>query len=75
MTFDEKINKFKLRLIERAFRQSNGNVTEAAKILGVNRTTLTMRLKALGLKQKYMPKFIPKPIEPTAEGNTDYGGW
>lgn len=75
MTFDEKVMKFKLRLIERAFKQSNGNVTQAAAILGVNRTTLTMRLKALGLKQKYMPKFIPKAIEPTAEGNTDYNAW
>lgn len=71
MTFDEKIDKFRKRLIARAFKDG-GNITQAAKLLGMNRTTLTMKLKAMRLKAE---NFVKPPEPPTAEGNTDYTNW
>jgi DNA-binding NtrC family response regulator len=73
MTFDQKIDKFKKRLIERAFKQSDGTVSQTAKLLGMNRTTLVMKLRVLRIKAEY-----ERPVKPDPDRvieNTGYDGW
>lgn len=38
--------------LERAFRQAAGNITQAAKLLGVHKATLYRRMKALGISRE-----------------------
>lgn len=38
-------------LIKKAYKDSHGNKTQAALTLGMNRTTLVMRMKVLGLSK------------------------
>ncbi len=45
MDLDDLISKIQLRYIRRALSASAGSRSEAAKLLGVNRTTLVMRIK------------------------------
>jgi DNA-binding NtrC family response regulator len=40
--------------IVRAFRQAEGNITRAARLLGVHKATLYRRLKALGLTREHL---------------------
>ena len=38
--------------LERAYRQATGNITQAAKLLGVHKATLYRRMKALGITRE-----------------------
>ncbi len=38
--------------LERAYRQARGNITQAAKLLGVHKATLYRRMKALGVSRE-----------------------
>jgi DNA-binding NtrC family response regulator len=49
------------RLIERALTESNGNVTEAARKLGISRRTLHRKLKALRAAASESPADAPTP--------------
>lgn len=49
MTYKERVHAFEMYLIAQALKASK-NRSQAARILGMNRTTLVMRIKALGLK-------------------------
>jgi DNA-binding NtrC family response regulator len=48
-TLSEIRNSAERRQIERALRQTQGQITETAKLLGVSRTTLWEKMKRLGL--------------------------
>jgi transcriptional regulator of acetoin/glycerol metabolism len=37
--------------LEYAYRQAGGNITQAAKLLGVHKATLYRRMKALGVSR------------------------
>jgi len=41
--------------IEAALRITRGNVSQAAKLLGINRTTLYKKMKRLGLDEQHRP--------------------
>jgi len=45
--FEEAVRQFERTLIERAVRTAEGNKSKAARILGLKRTTLICKLKAL----------------------------
>ena len=49
-SLDEILEQAERTAIEDALRQTNSNVTEAARILGRNRGTLSRRMKRLGIK-------------------------
>lgn len=49
MRFHEGVREAKLRLIQSALSQSEGNHAEAARILGVNRTYLHRLIRTLGI--------------------------
>ncbi|TGK29016.1 sigma-54-dependent Fis family transcriptional regulator [Leptospira gomenensis] len=49
---DEEIKKFAKDLVETALRVSGGNKTKAAQYLGIKRTTLTYRIKELGIREE-----------------------
>lgn len=48
----EAVNELKERLIREGLNRSGGNVTQAAKLLGVSRDSFNYMVKALGLKKK-----------------------
>ncbi|MBI4180277.1 sigma-54-dependent Fis family transcriptional regulator [bacterium] len=48
-TFDELVEQYERRLLTEALARAGGNQTEAARILGLKRTTLFMKLKKFGL--------------------------
>ena len=47
---DLNLERMERAFIERALQRSGGNVTQAARLLGVSRDTLRYRLDRLGLK-------------------------
>ena len=47
---DEKINQWERRYITTALRMSGGNLSKAARLLGVNRTTLYSRIQRLSIE-------------------------
>ncbi|MCH9672898.1 MAG: sigma-54 dependent transcriptional regulator [Gammaproteobacteria bacterium] len=49
-SLDEMLGGWEQRYINAALRLSNGNLSEAARLLGVNRTTLYSRIQRLGTK-------------------------
>lgn len=49
---DEEIKNFAKELVESALRVSGGNKTKAAEYLGIKRTTLTYRIKELGVREE-----------------------
>ncbi len=49
---DEKLNDWESRYVNQALKMSDGNLSKAAKILGINRTTLYSRLERLNIKTK-----------------------
>jgi DNA-binding NtrC family response regulator len=48
LDFEAVIGRIELNLLEQALRRSNGNKTVAADMLGLKRTTLAAKLRALG---------------------------
>jgi DNA-binding NtrC family response regulator len=48
LDFDQTIAQMERQLLEDALRQTNGNKSAAAELLGLKRTTLTAKLRALG---------------------------
>jgi two-component system NtrC family response regulator len=50
--FESSMKQFEKGLIERALAQSKDNVSQAAKILGINRTTLYYRMARFGVNPK-----------------------
>jgi hypothetical protein len=46
---NELIKKIEIRYITKAIKETNGNVTEASKLIGVNRTTLIMMMQRLNI--------------------------
>ena len=56
--FYDIIKDFEIKMFMCALRASRGNITDAADALGINRTTLSEKLRA----QKIDPaEFLPKP--------------
>lgn len=49
-TLAERMQRFERTLIEEALRQTNGNISRAARLLGVDRANLSRKVKELGLK-------------------------
>ena len=49
-TLAERMQRFERTLIEEAFRQTGGNISRAARLLGVDRANLSRKVKELGLK-------------------------
>ena len=49
---DEKLNTWESRYVNQALKMSAGNLSKAAKLLGINRTTLYSRLERLNIKSK-----------------------
>lgn len=47
--FDEQVRRYSRQLIERALDLADGNKSEAARILGLKRTTLRNRMRDLGI--------------------------
>ena len=47
---DEKISVWERKYINHALSKSNGNLSKAARLLGINRTTLYSRLQRLNIK-------------------------
>jgi DNA-binding NtrC family response regulator len=48
LDFEQTVSRLERQLLEDALRQTNGNKTAAAELLGLKRTTLTAKLRALG---------------------------
>lgn len=48
-TFDQIVENYERRLLTEALRRSKGSQTDAARILGLKRTTLLMKLKKFGM--------------------------
>lgn len=46
---NELMKKIEVRYVTKALKYTNGNITEASKIIGVNRTTLMMMMKRLDI--------------------------
>jgi transcriptional regulator with GAF, ATPase, and Fis domain len=51
INFNSIVARFECRLIERALRESNGELTGAARSLGLVRTTLSMKLTRYGINR------------------------
>jgi DNA-binding NtrC family response regulator len=49
ISLNEVVKSLENSLIDQALERTGGHRTNAAKILGMNRTTLLMRMKARGL--------------------------
>ena len=49
-TYHEAVNEMKKQFILRALEQSNGNYTEAAKLLGIHPTNLHRLIRTMGLR-------------------------
>jgi DNA-binding NtrC family response regulator len=60
--YGEMVRGLKRRLLRRVVRKVNGRVAEAARMLGVERTTLWEMLTSLGVDPK--PYRVPKPRPP-----------
>lgn len=48
LDFEQTVSHLERQLLEDALRQTNGNKSAAAELLGLKRTTLTAKLRALG---------------------------
>jgi len=48
--FYEEVERFEISLIQRALRQTAGNQARAARLLGLNQTTLHGKIKHYGIK-------------------------
>ncbi len=49
---DTKIYDFEKELLKRALHISSGNITKAAKLIGISRFSFTRRMKKLGIQKK-----------------------
>lgn len=49
LAYDKAMERFERRLLTQAIVEAKGNVTRAAEILQMKRTTLHYRMKALGM--------------------------
>jgi DNA-binding NtrC family response regulator len=47
--FYEEVERFEIELIERALKQTGGNQAKAARLLGLNQTTLHGKIKHYGI--------------------------
>jgi sigma-54 specific flagellar transcriptional regulator A len=61
------------RLVQ-AYRQAAGNITEAARLLGVHRATLYRRLKRFGITRDDLEDEAPWPSLPNASGHGQASG-
>ena len=67
--FHEKVENFKRWLIEDALRRTGGNRTEAAKLLGVQRTYFMKLIRDLGISMPFPRRRarrakLEKPLDP-----------
>lgn len=58
---DATLQRWEDAYIEAARRQANGNISQTARLLGINRTTLYNRLEALARERPQQP---PPPTDP-----------
>lgn len=49
--FYNSLQEFEIFILSNIIEKTNGNKAQAAKILGMNRTTLIMKLKKYGIQQ------------------------
>ncbi|MCL5006385.1 MAG: histidine kinase [Acidobacteria bacterium] len=47
--FEEALSEFQRRFIKKVLEKSNGNLSKAAKTLGIHRNTLSRKIVTLGL--------------------------
>jgi len=52
VSFSASVERFRRRLIEEALRECNGNHTQAAKLLGMDRPNLVALIKRLGIGKR-----------------------
>jgi DNA-binding NtrC family response regulator len=52
VNFNELVDSYESKLISSALSQTGGNKKAAAKLLGLNRTTLVEKIKKKGLESK-----------------------
>jgi DNA-binding NtrC family response regulator len=50
---DESLDAYERRYIQAALRLGDGNLSQAARLLGINRTTLYSRMQRLGLDESH----------------------
>ncbi len=57
--YEELVDEYERRLMREAMRRTRGNQTEAAKMLGLKRTTLLMKLKKFGMESGAAKEEMP----------------
>jgi DNA-binding protein Fis len=62
--FYEEVARFEIELIERALNQTGGNQAKAARLLGLNQTTLHGKIKHYGIH--------PVAVQYEAEGDAHH---
>ena len=50
--FEEALGEFQRRFIKKVLENSNGNLSKAAKALGIHRNTLSRKIGTLGLDHR-----------------------
>ena len=50
-SLDQAVNSYEREIIQRAFTEASGNITEAAKILNIPRQTLQRKIKQYQIRQ------------------------
>lgn len=71
ISLDDQLRALESRLIAEALAATNGNKTRAAEMLRIERSTLSDRIKRLGLQ----PTSVASWLEPATEGIRDRRGW
>jgi DNA-binding NtrC family response regulator len=49
-TFEQACKRFEINLISKTLNTNSSNITHAARVLGVPRTTLRRKIESLGIK-------------------------
>jgi Fis family transcriptional regulator, factor for inversion stimulation protein len=54
--FEDALGEFQSRFIKKVLENSNGNLSKAAKALGIHRNTLSRKIETLGLDHRPKPR-------------------
>ena len=55
--------------LKHAYRRAGGNITQAARLLGVHKVTLYRHMKALGITRADLAGQPPDSVEPAVAGD------